>query len=632
MPRLANRGALEALRSELAGQRDPKRRQISICMGTGCKACGGEELLAVFQSELRQAGLQDEVEVVMTGCHGFCERGALLVIRPENIFYEHVTPKQVSDIVGKTVKGGEIIDALLYAMPLVGKGRRVKRGDTCQHENDIPFYKHQQRMILGLNGKIDPTRIEDYIAEGGYGALAKVLGEAKPEAVVDEITRSGLRGRGGGGFPAGVKWRTVRDAPGDPKYVICNADEGDPGAFMDRSVLEGNPHSVIEGMIIGSYAIGSTQGYVYVRHEYPLAVERLQIAIKQAEEFGLLGEDILGSGHSLTIKINRGGGAFVCGESTALMASIEGFVGEPRAKHIHTAEQGLYDKPTNLNNVETWANVPLIIDKGAEWYTTIGTGDVTDNPWGGSKGTKIFSLVGKVNNTGLVEVPMGMSLRDLVEQVGGGVKAGGQLKAVQTGGPSGGCIPASLCDLPVDFDKLTEVGSMMGSGGLIVMDERTCMVDVAKYFTNFLKDESCGKCSTCREGLRQMHAILDRITLGQGEMADLDTLEEIATTVHAASLCALGGTAGNPLLSTIKYFRDEYEAHITDHKCPGKTCKELISFSILEGPCNGCGACIKCPVGAIAGEKKKLHVIDESQCVHCGFCWEVCRFDAVEVE
>jgi len=624
--------ALEAFRSELVGKGSGGRRQVLICLGTGCKACGGDEVYTGLTEAVKESGLAGEVEVVMTGCHGFCERGALMVVKPEGIFYEHVKPKDIPEIVEKTLKGGEVVERLLYALPKLGKGGKVRRGETIELEEAIPFYKNQERLVLGLNGKIDPTKIDEYIVEGGYGALGKVLSGMEPEEVVDEIIKSGLRGRGGGGFPTGLKWKAVREAAGEPKYVICNADEGDPGAFMDRSLLEGNPHSVIEGMIIGSYAIGSHEGYIYVRHEYPLAIERLEIALKQCEEYGFLGDDILGSGHSLRIRINRGGGAFVCGESSALMASIEGFVGEPRAKHIHMSEQGLYGKPTNLNNVETWANVPLILNKGSSWYTEIGTGDVSESPWGGSKGTKIFSLVGKVNNTGLVEVPMGMSIRDLVEKVGGGVKGKGKLKAVQTGGPSGGCIPENLCDIPVDFDKLTEVGSMMGSGGLIVMDDRTCMVDVARYFTGFLMGESCGKCSTCREGLRQLYSILERITGGEGREEDLGTLEELAETVHEASLCALGQTAANPLLSTLKYFREEYEAHIREKRCPGKTCKALIEFHIDEDKCTGCMVCKKCPVGAISGEKKEVHKIDAEKCVRCGFCFDVCRFDAVIVE
>ncbi|MCK5420973.1 MAG: 4Fe-4S binding protein, partial [Deltaproteobacteria bacterium] len=445
-----------------------------------------------------------------------------------------------------------------------------------------------------------------------------------PEEVIETIKKANLRGRGGGGFPAGVKWESCREAEGDVRYVICNADEGDPGAYMDRSLLEGNPHSVLEGMIIGAYAIGSNQGYVYVRNEYPLAISNLTVALKQAERYGLLGDNILGSGFSFGVKIARGGGAFVCGESSALTASLEGNVGEPRAKHIHTVESGLWDKPTNLNNVETWANVPLIIDKGADWYSKIGTE--------GSKGTKIFSLVGKVNNTGLVEVPMGITLREIIYDIGGGIPGGRKFKAVQTGGPSGGCIPDEHLDLPVDFDRLSEVGSMMGSGGMIVMDERTCMVDIAKYFLNFLKDESCGKCTSCREGVERMHEIVTNITLGKGKESDIELLEELGEVIAETSLCALGGTAPYPVLSTIRYFRDEYEAHIKDKKCPAGVCKELTRFVIDRGKCVGCGRCkVVCPSQAITGKKKKLHKITQKKCVKCGACFENCKFDAVRI-
>ncbi|MCD4810342.1 MAG: 4Fe-4S binding protein, partial [Methanosarcinales archaeon] len=478
------------------------------------------------------------------------------------------------------------------------------------------------RLILGNNSKIDPHSIEDYIAIGGYSALAKVLGGMQPMDVVDEIKNSGIRGRGGGGFPTGRKWESTRNAQGDIKYVICNADEGDPGAFMDRSILEGNPHSVLEGMIIGAYAIGSNEGYVYVRNEYPLALKNINLAIKQARETGLLGDNILGSGFNFDLKVNRGGGAFVCGESTALMASLEGKTGEPRAKYIHTSDKGLWDRPSNLNNVETWANIPLIINNGADWYSAIGTES--------SKGTKVFSLVGKINNTGLVEVPMGMTLREIIFDIGGGIPDGKAFKAVQTGGPSGGCIPESLIDLPVDYDRLTEVGSMMGSGGMIVMDEDTCMVDVARYFINFLMEESCGKCVPCREGLLRMGEILTDITEGRGRMEDLDLIQDLSEVLKDASLCGLGQTAPNPVMSTLKYFRDEYEAHIKDHKCPAGVCTELITYSIDAGNCTGCGLCLKkCPAEAITGETKQPHVLDTGKCIKCGICYDVCKFDAV---
>jgi len=553
----------------------------------------------------------------VTGCHGFCERGPLLVINPQKLLYQKVQVEDVPEILSETMEKGNVIDRLLYVNPVTG--------EKIVHEDEVPFYKHQERIIFGKNGSIDPTSIEDYIAIGGYRALVKALFHMAPEEIIESVKRSGLRGRGGGGFPTGLKWESCRNAPGEPRYVICNADEGDPGAYMDRSLLEGNPHSVLEGMLIGAYAIGSNRGYVFVRKEYPLAVQNLGIALQQAGEYGFLGEDILGSGFDFSVRINRGGGAFVCGESTALMACLEGQPGEPRAKHIHTVISGLYDKPTNLNNVETWANVPVIIDKGDQWYSQIGTE--------GSKGTKIFSLVGKVNNTGLVEVPMGITLREIVYDIGGGIPGGKKFKAVQTGGPSGGCIPESLLDLPVDFDRLTEVGSMMGSGGMIVMDENTCMVDVAKYFINFLRDESCGKCTSCREGNQRMYEILNGITEGRGRPGDIELLEELGWVIAEASLCALGGTAPNPVLSTIKYFRDEYEAHIEEKRCPAGVCKALIQYSIDPELCTACGRCRKaCPSDAISGAKKVPHKIDQDKCIKCGMCFESCKFDAVKVQ
>jgi len=605
---------LEAKRGEIVSARDPNREAIAICAGTGCIAYGSNELFEAFEAGAKEAGV--ELDVRMTGCHGFCERGPLVVVYPEKIFYQRVQPKDVPEIIEKTVKGGEVIERLCYVDPVTD--------ERYTHEEEVPFYKHQERLILGNNGLIDPTSIEDYIGIGGYKGMAKAFAMGR-DAVLKEVMDARLRGRGGGGFEAGWKWKFCREAEGDTKYILCNADEGDPGAFMDRSILEGNPHSVIEGMVIGAWAIGGTDGYIYVRNEYPLAVQRLGIALDQAREWGLLGKDILGSGLDFDIQINRGGGAFVCGESTALMLSIEGKVGEPRAKHIHTAESGLWEKPTNLNNVETWANVPGIIERGAAWFGSMGT----DN----SKGTKIFSLVGKVNNTGLVEVPMGITLREIVEKIGGGVPSG-TFKAVQTGGPSGGCLPASELDLPVDFDALTAKGSMMGSGGMIVMDEETCMVDFAKYFTNFLRFESCGKCTTCRDGLHQMHDILQRICDGQGTMADLDLIEELGETIHEGSLCALGGTAANPVLSTLKYFRDEYLAHIVDHRCPARVCQELITFTIDNDKCTGCTLCAKrCPTGAITGEKKGPHYIDQDKCIKCRVCYDACptKWAAVDI-
>ena len=528
-----------------------------------------------------------------------------------------VGEKDVADIVNKTVMQGEVIEKLLYRDPATS--------ETVMKEEDVPFYKKQKRLVFGSNGIIDPTQIESYMAIGGYSALAKALSEMSPEGIIDEVKKAALRGRGGGGFMAGTKWEGCRKAHGSLKYIIANGDEGDPGAYMDRSLMEGNPHSVVEGMIIGAYAIGASHGYIYVRNEYPLAVVHLTMAIESAREAGLLGKNILGSNFSFDISINKGGGAFVCGESSALFASIEGRAGEPRAKYVHAVEKGLWDKPTVLNNVETWANVPLIINKGADWYASIGTEK--------SKGTKIFSLVGKINNTGLVEVPMGMTLREIIYDIGGGIPNGRKFKAVQTGGPSGGCIPESLLDLPVDFDKLYEVGSMMGSGGMIVMDDHSCMVDVAKYFLDFLQEESCGKCVPCREGVRRMREILEDICAGKGTEGDIELLEKIATGVADGSLCALGGSAPNPVLSTIRYFRDEYDAHIKDHRCPAGVCKALITYSIDPEKCTGCGLCVKvCPTQATSGEKKKAHTIDNNKCTRCGACIESCKFDAINVK
>ena len=523
--------------------------------------------------------------------------------------------KDAAEIVGETLIGGKTVERLLYEDPQSKK--KIARHD------EIPFYKHQVRIALRNNGRIDPTDIREYIANGGYAALGKALTSMTPEQIIAAVEKAGLRGRGGGGFPTARKWRSCREAPGDVRYVVCNGDEGDPGAFMDRSIMEGDPHSVIEGMIIGAFAIGSNQGYIYVRNEYPLAVKNLSIGLDQCRAYGFLGKDIFHSGFDFDIRINRGGGAFVCGESSALMASLEGRAGEPRAKYIHTVERGLWDKPTNLNNVETWANVPEIINKGADWFASLGTR--------GSKGTKVFSLVGKVKNTGLVEVPMGITLRDIIFKIGGGILNDREFKAVQTGGPSGGCIPKSLIDMPVDFDELTKAGSMMGSGGMIVMDDTDCMVDVAKYFTKFLEEESCGKCTPCREGTTRMLEILERITAGKGTLEDLDKLRRLGTLMKKASLCGLGRAAPNPVLSTLEHFYDEYLAHVTAGKCPAKKCTALLSFEIIAEKCVGCTACARnCPVECIAGRRKEAHVIDQSRCIKCGRCFEVCRFDAVQ--
>ena len=594
----------------------PKKKFIAICAGTGCRASGSLKVKEALEAELKKQNLS-EVDVLATGCLGFCEKGPMLVVHPDKYFYQHVKVEDVPEIISKTVAKGEVISRLLYRHPETKK--------TLFREEDLPFYKKQCRVVFGQNGMIDPARIEDYFAINGYQALGKVLAEMTPEQVISEVKKAGLRGRGGGGFHAAVKWEGVRRAHGDPKYVIANGDEGDPGAYMDRSLMEGNPHSVIEGMIIGAYAVGSKQGYIYVRNEYPLAVTHLSIAIEAAREMGLLGKNILGTDFSFDIQITKGAGAFVCGESSALFASVEGRAGEPRAKYVHAVEKGLYDKPTVLNNVETWANVPLIINKGADWYNTIGTE--------GSKGTKIFSLVGKINNTGLIEVPMGTTLYEIIYDMGGGIPNGKKFKAVQTGGPSGGCIPESLLDIPVDFDKLYEVGSMMGSGGMIVMDETSCMVDVARYFLEFLKEESCGKCVPCREGVRRMSDILEDICAGKGREGDVEILEAMGKAIADGSLCALGGSAPNPVLSTIRYFREEYDAHIREHRCPAGVCKALIAYSIDAEKCTGCGVCVKvCATQAITGEKKKAHSIDKDKCTRCGACIQSCKFDAIKVK
>ncbi len=619
MERLSSPAELEKVRKSIVSKRDAKKPCITVCSGTGCHAFGCEKVSTAFQNEIKRLGLEEKVDVRTTGCHGFCERGPLVVIRPRDIFYQRVSADDAAEIISETVLKNNVIDRLLYADPNTGK--------KVVHEHEVPFYAGQKRFVFGNNGYIDPSSIDDYLAVGGYAALGKVLSGIKPEAVIEEIKKSGLRGRGGGGFPTGIKWESCRNAPSEDsvRYIICNADEGDPGAYMDRSLLEGNPHSVLEGMLIGAYAIGGHEGYVYVRHEYPLAVKNVRLAIKQAEEYGLLGKNILGSGFDFSIRINRGGGAFICGESSALMASLEGKVGEPRAKYIHTVEKGLWEKPTTLNNVETWANVPLIINQGADWYTKTGTAN--------SKGTKIFSLVGKVNNTGLVEVPMGITLKEIIYDIGGGIPGGKKFKAVQTGGPSGGVIPDSLINLPVDFDELTKSGSMMGSGGMIVMDEDNCMVDIAKYFIGFLEGESCGKCVPCREGLKRMREILDGISEGRGKEGDIELLERLSTTLTDGALCALGSTAPNPVLSTIRYFRDEYEAHIKEKRCPAGVCKELITYQIIKEKCPGCGLCIKsCPSEAItSGGKKQPVILDQEKCIKCGACYDVCKLGAVKV-
>ncbi len=617
MRKIKSASDLERWRENILSKQKQDEVTISVCGGTGCHAYGCKKVRDQFGKAIKKKGDGQKVRLKFTGCRGFCERGPIVTIQPQGIFYQKVQEKDVPLILSETVEKGKVLDHLLY------EDSFTKR--KLISEKDIPFYKAQHRLVLGNNGLIEPSKIEDYVGIGGYRSLARAFIEMKPLQIIDEIKASGLRGRGGAGFPTGRKWESCRNAPGEIKYVICNCDEGDPGAYMDRSLLEGNPHSVIEGMIIGAFAIGASQGFIYVRHEYPLACKNASSAITQARKVGFLGKNILGSGLNFDLEIAKGGGAFVCGESTALIASIEGKVGEPRGKQIHTVTEGLWGKPTNLNNVETWANVPLIIQKGSEWFSSIGTEK--------SKGTKIFSLVGRVRNTGLVEVPMGITLKKIIFDIGGGQQDGKRIKAVQTGGPSGGCIPASLFDLPVDFDSLTQVGSMMGSGGMIVMDEGTCMVDVAKYFVHFLQEESCGKCLPCREGLKRMGEILDRITEGKGDEESLSLLEELAEVVAETSLCGLGKTAPNPVLSALRYFRPEFEAHILQKRCPAAVCTPLIQYSISETDCTGCGACAKvCPTQAIKGEKKQSHLILAEICSKCGSCKDICKANAVMVQ
>ena len=604
-----NTTELNKIREEISESRKKRKRCITICGGTGCHAYGCLKVAQTFKDEIKKQSLQDLVDVRTTGCHGFCERGPIVVIQPEGIFYQRIKLEDIKEVIAETIVGKKIVDRLVYVEP------RTKEKIIC--EKDVPFYKKQKRIIFGNNGFIDPTSIKDYIALDGYKALTKILFDMTSEEVIEEVIASGLRGRGGAGFLAGKKWEICRDINSDRKYVICNADEGDPGAYMDRSLLEGNPHSVLEGMIIGAYAIGASEGYIYVRMEYPLAVQNVTHAIEQARKLGLLGKSILGSEFQFDIHVFRGAGAFVSGEETSLMASIEGRRAFPRQRPPFPAQEGLWGKPTNINNVETWANVPLIINKGAEWYSEIGTR--------GSKGTKIFSLVGKINNTGLVEVPMGMTLKEIINDIGGGVKDNKKFKAVQTGGPSGGCIPAEMLDLPIDYETLAKAGSMMGSGGMIVMDEDTCMVDVARYFLDFTQEESCGKCVPCRIGTRQLVEILTHITQGKGEEGDIEKLKDLAKTLNAGSLCQLGQTAPNPVLTTIRYFKDEYEAHIKEKMCPALVCKDLIIYTIEPKKCVGCLLCLKnCPVEAISGERKKVHIIDQDLCIKCGACLEVC--------
>ena len=591
------------------------RTHILVCGGTGCSSSNSQALIDELNRELEEKGLAGEVQVIKTGCFGLCALGPVVIVYPEGCFYSHVTVEDIPEIVEEHILKGRIVTRLLYQETVVDDS-------TIKNLNHTKFYEKQTRVALRNCGVINPENIDEYIAMDGYEALGRVLTQMTPDEVIQVVKDSGLRGRGGGGFPTGQKWLFARQSPGDVKYVCCNADEGDPGAFMDRSVLEGDPHVVLEAMTIAGYAIGAHQGYIYVRAEYPIAIHRLQVAIKQAREYGFLGEDIFGTGFAFDIELRLGSGAFVCGEETALMTSIEGHRGEPRPRPPFPAVKGLFGVPTILNNVETWANIPRIILNGADWFAGMGTER--------SKGTKVFCLVGKINNTGLVEIPMGTTLREIVEDIGGGIPNGKKFKAAQTGGPSGGCIPASLIDTPIDYDNLTAIGSMMGSGGLIVMDEHTCMVDIAKFFLEFTVDESCGKCTPCRIGTRRMLDILNKITLGQATMEDLDKLEELCDHICKNSLCGLGQSAPNPVISTLKYFRDEYIAHIVDKRCPAGVCKKLTRFTIDPTKCKGCTMCARqCPAVAIHGAIRQPHQIDQQKCLKCGACLSTCKFGAI---
>ena len=614
--RLKSIDAFKELQERMIADRDPNIPTIIIPAGTCGQASGANDLIRVTKREVLAGQLAEKVKLRITGCHGFCEMEPSLLIEPRGTFYPKVGPNDMVRIV-EAVARGEVLEDLLFNEP--------ETGAPVEKKIDIPFFKRQVRTILARNEKVDPIRIYNYIENGGYSALTEVLVHRNPEWVVQEIKTSGLRGRGGAGFPTGLKWELLAKQPnGRGKILVCNADEGDPGAYMDRSILEGNPHSIIEGMLIGAFATGTTAGIVYVRNEYPLAIKHLIIALRQAREVGLLGENILGTGFSFDISLVRGAGAFVCGEETALIQSIEGKMGDPRQRPPFPVEKGIDGKPTAINNVETWANIPVIIERGGREFSKVGTKN--------NSGTKIFSLVGKIKNTGLVEVPMGITIGEIIDGIGGGPVGKARIKAVQTGGPSGGCIPANMFDLPIDYESLTRAGSIMGSGGMIVMDENTCMVDIAKYFMNFLKDESCGKCFPCRKGTQRMYEILNGISRGEGTLAHLDLLEELAQAVKDTAMCGLGQTAPNPVLTTLRYFRHEYLEHIKNNRCPAGVCKELITYTINEN-CTGCMLCLQaCPEGAISGKKKERHVIDQSMCVKCGGCKSVCTFEAVDVK
>ena len=604
---------LDALRDEIASRPAPETI-IRVC-STGCRALGALDVCEALEAEIAKRDLGERARVVRVGCHGLCAGAVAVVVDPKGIFYQGVTSEDAAEIVEQTVLGGRVVERLCWSAD----------GEAVPLQRDIPFYRHQTRLVLRNCGVVDPRSLDDALRHGGYALAARAISGMSPADVIEEVLKSGLRGRGGAGFPTGRKWQFARATAGEPKYIICNADEGDPGAFMDRALLEGDPHLVIEGMIIGAYAIGASKGFIYVRAEYPIAIEHTNSALAQVREIGLLGRNILGSGFDFDIEVRQGAGAFVCGEETALIASIEGERGMPRPRPPFPAQSGLYGKPTNINNVETWANVPRVIEEGGEAYATIGTET--------SKGTKIFALAGRVRNTGLVEVPMGATLRRIVFDIGGGIPEGREFKAAQMGGPSGGCVPGEHLDLPIDYDSLKGIGAIMGSGGMIVMDESTCMVDIARFFTEFVQSESCGKCVPCRIGTKRMLEILTRICGGEGEDGDVDRLARLGGTVQATSLCGLGQTAPNPVLSTIRYFGGEYDAHVGERRCPAGACLALVTYRILSDECTGCGVCLKaCPAGAVSGEKKQPHVIDPAACVKCGACRERCRFDAIIVE